>query len=108
MDEAELNHFPNNLLVYGSEFISPFMIVTNLNLFLFATNKQLRRVTKTLLLKKCWPDRGVVPGGARVAMAPPDFGRSVNPISTKGGRLCPPYNTGSPGFSDLSTALPEK
>ena len=29
--------------------------------------------------------RGVVPGGA-----PPYFGRSVNPISTRGDRLCPP------------------
>ena len=38
-------------------------------------------------------------------MKPPDFGRSVNPISTKGGRLCPPNNTGTPGFSDLPTAL---
>ena len=38
-------------------------------------------------------------------MAPPDFARSVNPISTKGGRLCPPNNTGTPGFSDLPTAL---
>ena len=49
--------------------------------------------------------RPVVPGSAGDAMAPPDFGRSVNPISTKGGRLCPPYNTGTPGFSDLPTAL---
>ena len=31
--------------------------------------------------------------------------RSVNPISTKGGRLYPPNNTGTPGFSDLPTAL---
>jgi hypothetical protein len=38
-------------------------------------------------------------------MAPPDFGRSVNPISTEGGRLCPSNNTGTPGFSDLQTAL---
>ena len=38
-------------------------------------------------------------------MTPPDFGRSVNPISTKRGRLCPPNNTGTPGFSDLPTAL---
>ena len=38
-------------------------------------------------------------------MAPPDFGRSVNPISTKGGRSCPPNNIGTPGFSDLPTAL---
>ena len=37
--------------------------------------------------------------------APPDFGRSVNPISTKGGRSCPPNNTGIDGFSDLLTAL---
>ena len=28
--------------------------------------------------------RPVVPGGARGTMATPDFGRSVNPISTKG------------------------
>ena len=34
--------------------------------------------------------RGVVPGGAGGAMAPPDFGRSVNSISTRGDRLCPP------------------
>ena len=49
--------------------------------------------------------RGVVPGRTGGAMAPPDFGRSVNPISTKGGRLSPPNNTGTPGFSDLPTAL---
>ena len=41
----------------------------------------------------------VVPGGA---MTPPDFGRSVNPISTRG---APPNNTGTPGFSDLPMAL---
>ena len=49
--------------------------------------------------------KGVIPGGAGGAMAPPDFGRSVNPISTKGGRLCPSNNAGTPGFSDLPTAL---
>ena len=31
--------------------------------------------------------RGVIPGDA---MAHPDFGRSVNPISTRGYKLCPP------------------
>ena len=46
--------------------------------------------------------RGVVPGGAGGAMAPPDFGRSVNPISIRGDRLYPP---GTPVFSDLPTAL---
>ena len=45
------------------------------------------------------------PWGCQGCQAPPDFGRSVNPISTKGGRLCPPNNTGTPGFSDLPTAL---
>jgi hypothetical protein len=36
----------------------------------------------------------------------PDFGRSVNPISTRGeDRLRPSNNTGTPGFSDLATAL---
>ena len=34
--------------------------------------------------------RPVVPGCARCARAHPDFGRSVNPISTRGDRLCPP------------------
>ena len=34
--------------------------------------------------------RPVVPGCAGCAMAHPDFGRSVNPISTRGDRLCPP------------------
>ena len=46
--------------------------------------------------------RPVAPGGAGGA---PDFGRSVTLISAKGGRLCPPNNTGPPGFSDLSMAL---
>ena len=38
-------------------------------------------------------------------LSSPDFGRSVNPISTKVSRLCLPNNTGTPGFSDLPTAL---
>ena len=36
------------------------------------------------------PYRPVVPGYAGCAMAHPDFGRSVNPISARGDRLCPP------------------
>ena len=36
----------------------------------------------------------------------PVFGRTVNPISTMGGRLCPPqYDEPPPGFSGLATAL---
>ena len=34
--------------------------------------------------------RPVVPRCAGCAMAHPNFGRSVNPISTRGDRLCPP------------------
>ena len=34
--------------------------------------------------------RPVVPGGAEGAMAPPDFGRSVKPISTRRDRLYMP------------------
>ena len=45
--------------------------------------------------------RGVVPGDVGGAMAPTDFGRSVN----QGGRLCPPNNTGTPRFSNLHTVL---
>ena len=46
--------------------------------------------------------RPVIPGGVGGAMAPPDFGISVKPISTG---LCPQLTTGTPGFSDLPTAL---
>ena len=56
----------------------------------------------TARIANCSP---VVPGGAEGAIATPDFGRSVIPISTKGGRLCPPNDTDTPGFSDLPTAL---
>ena len=48
---------------------------------------------------------GVVPGCAGCAMAPPDFGRSVNLISTRGTDYAHLITTGTPGFSDLPTAL---
>ena len=35
--------------------------------------------------------RAVVSRGAGSALAPPEFGISVNPIPTRGGRLCPPH-----------------
>ena len=46
--------------------------------------------------------RAVVPG---CAMAHPDFGRSVNPISTGGTDYAHLITSGTPGFSDLPTAL---
>ena len=39
------------------------------------------------------------------APAPPVFGRSVNPISTRGGTLSPPSTKSPLRFSDLATAL---
>ena len=41
-------------------------------------------------------------------MAPPDFGKSINPISTRVDRLYPHITTGTPEFSDLPTALPQR
>ena len=38
-------------------------------------------------------------------MAPPDFGRSVNPISTRGTDYAHLITTGTLGFSDLPTVL---
>ena len=53
------------------------------------TNLQSVRQSKSDFL--CSP---VVPGdGPEGTNEPPEFGRSVNPILTKGGRLCPPNNT---------------
>ena len=49
--------------------------------------------------------RGVVPRVAGAAMAPPDFGRSVNPISTRGTDYAHLITTGTTGFSELPTAL---
>ena len=40
--------------------------------------------------------RPVVPGCARCAMAQPDFGRSVNPISTRGTDFAHLITTGIP------------
>ena len=51
--------------------------------------------------------RHVVPGGAGDAMAPPDYGRSFNPIPTGGGGiLCPPNITACPSrFENITTPM---
>ena len=50
--------------------------------------------------------RGVVPGDAGGAMAPPDFGRSGNPISTRGTDYARLLNyKWHPRFLDLPSAL---
>ena len=45
------------------------------------------------------------PGGAEGSMATPDFGRSVNPISTKRRDYAHLITTGTPGFPELLTVL---
>ena len=60
---------------------------------------QFRNIFQAYLSRGCRKYRGCN------AMAHPDFDRSVNPISTKGGRLCPPHNYQPRGFSDLSMTL---
>ena len=51
-------------------------------------HRALARWARSSFTKLC--SRPVVPGCAGCAIAHPDFGRSVNPISTRGDRLCPP------------------
>ena len=51
------------------------------------------------------PIRDVGDGWAGWGMAHQDFGRSVNPISTRGPRYAHHVTTCPPGFSDLATAL---
>jgi hypothetical protein len=50
--------------------------------------------------------QGCHPWGCRGCRAPPpDFGRSVNPISTRDTEYAHLITTGTPGFSDLPMAL---
>ena len=49
--------------------------------------------------------RPVVPGGAGGSMAPPDFGRSVNLISTRVTDYAHLITAGTPGFLDLPMLL---
>ena len=70
-------------------------------------NVKSQKQSETLLKFKSQDDlmgyRPVDPGAA--AMAPPDFGRSVNPISTRGTEYVHLITTGTPGFSDIPTTL---
>ena len=45
------------------------------------------------------------PGGPGGPLAPPIFGRSVNPIPTGEGRLSPPITTGTPNVFHLLASL---
>ena len=45
------------------------------------------------------------PGGPGGPVAPPIFGRPVNPIPTMGGRFCPPFTSGTPNIFHLPASL---
>ena len=49
--------------------------------------------------------RAVASGGAGEALAPPVFGKTVNPISTRGADYTHHITTSPPGISDLATGL---
>ena len=57
----------------------------------------LRRSVKKKRIRGC-RGRPVVPGGAGGAMAPPDFDKSVNPISTRGADYAPASLLAPPDF----------
>ena len=49
--------------------------------------------------------RAVASGGAGGALAPPVFGQTVNPISTRGADFTHHSTKSPPGISDLATGL---
>ena len=49
--------------------------------------------------------RAVVSGGAGGALAPPEFGSSLNPIPARGADYAHHITGSTPGFGNLTTAL---
>ena len=81
--------------------VIPFVKVTEIHSIIFFSSFTRKRDTRIVpnalsfyrsqnVPKEALNTRPVVPGFAGCAMAHPDFDRSVNPISTRGDRLCPP------------------
>ena len=82
----ELPNFPNWALLYLYQILLPFLGLSSIGLKIIIQNgKQLRR--EILGSQTRNNSRPVVPGYAGCAMAHPDFGRSVNPISTRGEQI---------------------
>ena len=77
-------------------------VVGNLIVFWIVLGKLFTIFVTRLHNCRCRP---VVHGCAGCAKAHPDFGRSVNPISTRGTDYAHLITTGTPRFSDLPTAL---
>ena len=64
-------------------------------------------ILKPTTLGKNYQCRGVDRGGAQGGQipSPPEFGRSVNPIQTRGADYAPHTTASPPGFKMLSTPL---
>ena len=74
-----------HLLIFGPKHLSWVCG----KVFVHDDNKKHEYVCYTILSNLALLHSGVIPGDAGGAMAPPDFGRSVNPISIKGGPIVP-------------------
>ena len=78
----------------------PDQLLTSPNLYIRRVVARSENLGGHIVMHECCPLVCRVPWHPHA-----DFGRSVNPISTKGGRLFPPNNTGTPGFLDLPMAM---
>jgi hypothetical protein len=59
-----------------------------------------------VVLEKNQPSSsGAGTGGAGGPLAPPIFGRPINPIPTMGGRFYPPFTSGTPNVFHLPAPL---
>ena len=63
------------------------------------------RINQAVFTQNCSMYRAVTSRGAGGALAPPVFGQTVNPISTRGADCTHHSTTSPPGFSDLATGL---
>ena len=72
----------------------------------FCASNQLQQLKIEKYIKSDWNiGRHATRWEAGGAAAPPDFGGSVNPISTRGDTLSPPSTTCPPGFLTLAACL---
>ena len=73
-----------------SDIFHPFMRRNKLTIVMFVSkNSYQKRLMNIILIMYI---RAVVSGGAGGALASPEFGSSVNPIPTRGGRLFPSHH----------------
>ena len=96
---AFLHLFPNNLLIFEIvKFPKSGYKIRKINPDLYRFMLAKLRIVFTISVM---PE----PGGPGGPMAPPIFGRSVNPIPTGKDRLSPPITTGTPNVFHLPASL---